>query len=247
MSMKDHWLGRFARFALAAGFLLLVRVPSSYADLLPIVPIPSGPSILSFAGTLQYDSGTGNFHSETVPLSLSGGGTPNGLALFSGDTTTIDLFVDPSGNFLSSGLGVRVTGGLDLDGDGTIDVTGTDANPLLFGKITAFGADPAGPPTRAFDGLFDIQGGLLTQPVALSGGGTASVGFMQGNTGGFFLFAESVTTGTLGDFSQSFASDSVKSEVFTPVPEPATATLGLVGFGALLGWIACRRSRRSEQ
>jgi hypothetical protein len=246
MTMTDLLWARITRFALAAGFLL-ASVSSSHAYLVPLVPIPNGPSILSFAGTLQYDSGTGRSHSETVPLSLSGGGMPNGIALSSRGTTSIDLFVDPRGSFLSRGVGVQITGGLDLAGAGTIDVTRTDANPLVLRKSTAFGADPTGPPTRGFDGLFDIQEGLLMQPVPLSGSGTAPVGFKQGSTGGFFLFAESVTAGALGDLTQSFASDSVKSEVFAAVPEPATATLGLVRVGALMSWMVCWRRWRLEQ
>jgi hypothetical protein len=194
------------------------------------------PVVFSLDGALSYNATTGRFHSETIPIVISNPSLPGGFGSFIGanDQTTIDLFVDHNGNFMSSGTGFTMRGDVDLDNDGTADASGV----LLSGVITAFGADPAGPPTRVFDGLFTIQGGALTQDIALSGGGTVFGGFPLGSTGGFFLFAENVATGTLGDFTLDFATPplSVKDNVGVAVPEPSSWVLCLM---AGVGLAAC--------
>src|SRR5262249_50143663 len=86
-----------------------------------------------------------------------------------------------------------------------------------------------------------IAGGLLTQPIPLSGGGTLPALFSVGDPGVFFLDAENVTAGTLGDFTASFASTNVKSEVVAAVPEPPAWLLLLLGGG----WVS-RGGRRGE-
>lgn len=229
---------RPAGWALAAVVALLLLPPPGRAGLVPVTLDPNGPTIDSFdGGTLTYNALTGNFHSDTTPLSLSGTFLPGSPIVFDlgfPSDLSIDLTVNHAGNLVGTGT-FQLTGALDLDGDGTDDASGT----LLTGTITDFGAN-RGPPTDPFDGIFRITGGLLTAPVSLSGGGSESVGFHVGQAGGFFLFAEDVTQGTLGDFSHSFASDSAKSEVGVVVPEPATAVLGLLG-GVLL---ACRVAGR---
>ena len=230
---------RLAGWAVAAACALLLPAPGRAATL-PIVLDPNGPTIDSAYpdGTLSYDRGTGNFHSDSVPLSITRI-DPFVFGQFSSGNVSIDLFVDTSGNFVSNGSGFVLTGGVDLDGDGTDDATGT----LLTGTITGFGADPAGPPTVAFNGTFVITGGSFTQPIPLSGGGTQDPLFNVGDIGGFFLFAESVTSGTLGDFSASFSSDSGKDLEGPVLPAPPGAVLALIGAGMLLSRSTLRRRK----
>ena len=113
---------------------------------------------------------------------------------------------------------------------------------LLSGPITAFGADPPGPPTRAFNGFFLIQGGALTQTITLSGGGTVFGGFpVGGQPGGFLLLAENVTSGILGNFAQDFASTNGKSNIGVATPEPGAWILAGTGAATLAGWGRLRR------
>jgi hypothetical protein len=156
----------------------------------------------------------------------------NGMA-----TLSFGLTVDRNGNFVSNGTGVALTGGVDIDGDGTDDASGT----LLTGAITAFGAGPAGPPTVGFNGLFRVTGGLLTSPVILSDGGKLPAQFPIGSVGGFIVFAEDVTSGILGDFAASFASDRVKPNLGLAIPEPGSLMLALAGTVALGGYGLVRR------
>jgi hypothetical protein len=224
--------------ALALIVSLLAPAPGR-AGLVNVVPDPNGPVVEGFFGSLAYDRATGNFHSETLPLTISGPSIPGGFALFSSGNAVADLFVSPGGGFVAGGSGFELTGGIDLDGDGIDDVSGA----LLSGTITAFGAEDPGPPTRTFNGLFKVTGGLLLDPVALSGGGSLSVGYRLDALGGFILSAENVTAGTLGDFSADFASDSVKGTYPLAIPEPATAGLAAIAVGLLAWRFAYRRGR----
>jgi hypothetical protein len=154
---------------------------------------------------------------------------------------TIDFFVDTSGKLVSNGLGFQVSGSLDFNGHGT--VTGV----LLTGTIILFAAPPAGPPTQSFGGLFAITGGLLTQEIVLNDGETVFGGFPVGALGGFFLSAENVTQGTLGDFTADFASTSVKDQAgIAGVPQPSSWALALLGSTevGILDFIRRRRRKR---
>jgi hypothetical protein len=246
--MKRNLSSRWAGLASAVVLQVLVAAPLCRACLLQFTLDPANPIILSFNGSLSYNSTTHNFHSETVPLTFSAPFVPGGFTSFKGDPkATVDLFVDQSGGFMATGGGFRLTGDLDLDGDGMIDVSSTDADPLVFGRIVNFGAEPPGPPTRTFNGLFEIEGGKLTQTITLTGGGTVFGGFpTNGVLGGFFLFAENVTVGTLGDFRQNFASTNVKDNVGV-TPEPGSGALGLVALVLLAsaGWFK-GRARQAE-
>jgi hypothetical protein len=228
LSMGRAALGR------AAFFLLLLPSQFCRADLLPIGPGPASPVILGFNGSLTYNAATGNFHYQSIPLTYTtAAGDVSSFSLSNPGRLTIDLMVDHAGHFVSNGSGFSLTGSLNLHGT---MVTGT----LLSGKITAFGAQSAGPPTREFDGLFTIDGGMLTQNLPRSGGGTVFGGFPLGGTGGFDLFAENVTRGILGDFTHNFASSSGKDIDFA-TPEPPTLVAGLIGAGLLAGFAAFRR------
>lgn len=222
--------------------LLLATAPSQ-AGLIPITLDPNGPTIAGeIGGTLSYNAGTGEFLSQTIPTVLSASSLPpppNALFDFSG-TTSIDLFVNADGSFRGDGSGLSISGGSLTLSDGTT-VTG----PFLTGTITAFGAQPAGVPTLTFDGLFQVTGGSLTAPIALDSGGSLPALFSVGQTGGFFVSAEDVTSGTLGDFTSSFSSDSVKDQEGSIVPEPSSLFLGLAGTGLVLGWVAARKAARA--
>ncbi len=225
--------------------LLLAAAPSR-ADLIPITLDPNGPTIQGVSGTLSYNAGTGEFQSQTTPADLGAASLPSpSFALFDfTGITTIDLFVNKTnGSFLGNGSGLSVSGGSLTLPDGT---TVTGPGPYLTGTITAFGADPPGPATRNFDGLFQVTGGSLTAPIALNSGGSLPALFTVGQTGGFFVSAEDVTSGTLGDFTSSFSSDSVKDEEGALiVPEPSSLFVGLAGTGLVLGWVAARKAARA--
>jgi len=216
----------------------LLAATSSRAGLIPITLDPNGPTIQGVSGSLSYNAGPGEFQSQTTPAVLGAASLPGMLAFFDfTGTTTINLFVNANGSFKSNGSGLSISGGTLSLSDGTV-VTG----PFLIGTITDFGADPAGPATRNFDGLFQISGGSLTAPITLIGGGTLPALFNVGQTGGFIVSAENVTSGTLGDFTSSFSSDSVKDEVGALVPEPPSLFMGLVGAGLVLGRLAVRKA-----
>jgi len=220
--------------------LLLTAAPGR-ATTLPIGLDPNGPTILGVGGNLSYNASTGEFSSQTIPtvLSLPSLSPPYTYFDFTG-TTSIDLFVNPDGSFLSNGTGLSISGG-SLTFAGTL-VTG----PFLTGTITAFGADSPGPPTRTFNGLFQVTGGSLTAPISLPSGGSQPALFTVGQTDGFFVYGEDYTSGTLGDFSSSFSSDSVKDQEGVIVPEPASLTLalGLAGTGLGLAWATARKAVR---
>lgn len=221
--------------------LLLAAAPSR-ADLIPITLDPNGPTIEGeIGGTLSYNAGTGEFLSQTIPTVLGAASLPGMFASFDlSGTTTIDLLVNTDGSFNRNGTGLSISGGSLTFTDGTM-VSGT----FLTGTITAFGADPPGPATRTFDGLFQVTGGLLTAPIALISGGSLPALFTVGQTAGFFVHAEDVTSGTLGDFTSSFSSDSVKDEEGALVPEPSSLFVALVGTGLVLGWVAARKAVRA--
>jgi hypothetical protein len=241
--MHDHPSLRRTLGALAvAGALLLFAGPGR-ADPLLQISLADSPTIQSFDGTLTYNATTGEFRADTIPLIINSNNLPPGGGFFDlsmPGSATFDFFVNKSGHLLSNGIGYSLTGSVDLDGDGTNDVSGT----LLTGTVVAFGSDPAGPPTRTFDGLFRITGGQLTSSmIPVSGGGTVDVGFRVGQLGGFFLFAEHVPPqgGTLANYNANFASDTVKDLEGVAVPAPPAVVLALLGAGLL---VAARRGRR---
>lgn len=226
---------------LALGILCLLAPATSRAGLLPIQFQPGSPIISGSGGALAYNATTGDFNLTLSSPSLIYAAPfvmPNGFTNFNG-TLTIDLDVDNKGKFVSNGSGLKLTGTVTING---ATFTGTAANPLLTGDITNFGSQPAGPPSRSFDGLFDITGGALTTTQPGSGGSSVFGGFPPGGSGGFILVAENVTSGTLGDFSRDFSSSSVKPQVGVVTPEPGSLTLLLSAAGALGAW-QLRRKR----
>jgi hypothetical protein len=214
----------------SAALWLLLPVSSARGDLLNFVLDPSSPIIFGINGNLAYNASTGDFQSKSTALTYSPAPQASGFALFSGTPKiSIDLKVDNTGAFQSAGAGIHITGKLDLDGDGNADVSGD----LLDGVINNFGAQAAGAPTWLANGTFTITGGELTNSsIPLTGGGTWDGGFPTGTLGGFYLYAENVSQGTLGDFTKNFSSTRVKSDVGL-VPEPSTWALAAAALAML--------------
>jgi hypothetical protein len=234
----------FSVLATVAAGLLVAGGPASRADIIPITFAPGGPNFSVINAVLTYDAGTGHFVSTSTPVTLNSTEiTPTGFARVTGTAgATVDLFVDRNGNFVSSGAGVLITGTVSING--TVVSGPSAADPLLAGMITAFGADRAGPPTWNYDGLFTTTGGELTKPIPQSGGGALGPFFLVGsNLNGFLLDAENVTSGILGNFSQSFSSSAGKGTIGATIPEPGSLALAALAAAVAAG--ACWAGRRA--
>jgi hypothetical protein len=221
--------------ALFLGALFLLAPPLRAGPLLPLDFQPGAPIVSGSNGDLTYNASTDEFKATLSGPTLlyASPSIPNGFALISGGSLTIDLFVSNNGNFVANGTGVTLSGSVTING---AVFTGT----LLAGTVTAFGSDPAGPPSRDFDGLFTVTGGALTQTETGSGGQSFFGGFPVGRIGAFGLIGEDVTSGTLGDFTHNFSSDRDKPLIGV-VPEPSTLALVLTGATLFVGW----RKRRT--
>jgi hypothetical protein len=246
---------RALALAYAMYVLLSTQPRSCRADLIQIPYDPNGPTVIGANGTLTYDKSSTVLQASVMEpandssfnsLILLPAGQPTNIVYLDPDppvigsaSLVINLKVDASGNFLANGSGVTLTGAVDLDGDFTDDASGT----LLTGNIIAFGAQLAGPAPWEFDGLFQITGGSLTQPVPLSGGGNQDTQFPIGAIAGFNVEAEDAVSGTLGDFAASFSSDLVKPTIGLTVPEPGSMALTLSG-GTMLCLVGLIRRRR---
>jgi hypothetical protein len=245
--MRRTFSPRFALLAVAGCCIGLWAALPARADLIPFTVQPNTPEVMGVGGSLSYDATTDVFHAQMTTSALMALVAPyanGGFAFIDNGTSSVDLKVNNNGAFAGGGM-VKITGAIDIDGDGTPDVVGTASDPLLFGAITSFGADPAGPPTRSFDGFFNIQGGELTQMIALSGGGSVQGGYSDGGQAVFLLSAENVDSGILGNFQQSFSSSSVKTFFPIPTPEPASLIVAMIG-AASLGTIMAIRSSRAR-
>jgi hypothetical protein len=222
---------------------------SSHATLITSSYVPGGPTFQAVGGTLTYDSGTKVFDASLLPVVYTPAGSPGNLVFFDPTTPdgnlslTVDLRVDNNGKFLSNGSGVTLVGALDFDSDGTDDANGT----LLTGNILAFGAGNPGQTPGSlpypFNGLFKVTGGLLSQPVPLTGGGTLAAEFPVGTLGGFNLSAETQVSGIVGNFAQSFSASNVKSDTGIVAPEPSGILMALIGSATLAGCALVRRCR----
>ena len=238
--MNEHLSLRRLGLTLALGAFYLLVPSIGRAGLLPVSFQPQGPVISGSGGDLTYNAASGDFNATLTGSSLIYAAPfvqSGGFSQFSG-SLTIDLQVNNNGQFVANGTGVSLTGAVTING---ATFTGTTANPLLTGSITAFGSDAAGPPTETFDGYFTITGGTLTQTQLGSGGMPVFGGFPDGSPGAFILSAENVTSGTLGDFSSDFSSSSVKPEFGPTVPGPSSLTLLLTTAFALGAWGLLRK------
>jgi hypothetical protein len=228
-------LRRFAQALTLGVFFVLAPALGRAGSLLPVDFQPGAPIVSGSNGDLTYNAATGDFQAALTGASLVYAApfvSPRGFTTFSG-ALNIDMIVDRNGNFVRNGTGLILTGSVTING---AVFTGTAKNPLLSARITAFGAENAGPPTRAFDGVFEISGGALTTTQTGTGGQEVFGGFSAGSLGGFILNAENVTGGTLGDFTQSFSSTGDKPLLGVLTPEPSTIVLALTGAVGLALW-----------
>jgi len=237
--MKSTFSLSFVHHGIAAGILVLMTAGLSRGGPLPpYIPDPNYPVIGSILGSITYTASTGVFQADSLPLTYTSFYTINdsswaGAAFFDLSyggiqDVSVNLALDSSGNFVSNGSGFSLSGAIDLDNDGTDDVTGA----LLTGSINDFGFDTS---LSASAGLFDITGGLLTQNINLSGGGTLFGGFTVGTLGIFVLEDIQATSGTFGDFTKDMAASfgkDTEGEALA-IAEPASFTLALVGLAAL--------------
>ncbi len=200
--------------------------PCRGQGLLPFQFDPNGPAGLGINSDLSYDASTGEFRGTSLPLTLSSSTLPGGadFVRFSGDPLlSFDFFVNPDGTFRSDGSGFDLTGTISIGGT---NISGT----LLSGDFTAFGADPASPPTWVANALFDTTGGLLTQSNPLADGTTLPAQFpIDGTQVGIDFDIEHDSSGTLGDFTQDFSGDGKVVFGPTSIPEPASWVLALIG------------------
>jgi hypothetical protein len=233
-----------SRLAIAIGVVLVSSATECRAGgLLPFDFDPNRPTILATDGSVSYTQSTGALSVQATGLFYLSNNLPGGAPQvpITNDSATINLTVDSSGNLIGTGS-LSVTGAIDFNQDGTNDVSGT----LLTGTVDAFGAaPPTGSAPWEFDGLFHFTGGDLTQSsIPLSGGGTFTDLFRLGDRGGFDLVVEQQVTGILGDFTADFSGNTNKGPVVgVAVPEPATATLGLIALAILAGWGKFRQDR----
>jgi hypothetical protein len=229
----------------ATGLLLLVPDRPCFGQgLLDFQFDPNGPLILGINGSLDYNASTGEFSGTSLPLTLSSSTLPGGESFvrFSGNPQlSFDLFVNPNGTFQKDPDGFNLSGTLSIGGT---KISGT----LLSGNFTAFGAESPGLPTWVANALVTPTGGLLTQAQTLANGSTLPPQFpIRGLSIGIDFFAENVTSGTLGDFTQSFSSSSIKDDTgLTMAPEPATWMLWTVAIAILsvFGFVTKRGTRR---
>jgi hypothetical protein len=228
--------------ALALGIQFVLAPSPCRADLLLPLDFASGaPTVAGSNGGLNYNATTHDLNATLTAPSLAYAAPfvnpGKGFALITAPKLVIDLLVDNKGNFLGTGS-VALTGTVtfNLADGGSVTFAGTSADPLLSGTIKAFGADPAGPPTRNFDGIFTIDGGALTRTMLDSKGNPVPGGFTLGNLGGFILSAENVTGGTLGDFTHNFSSSNDKPLVGVLVPVPSSLVLSLSAAVVLVWW-----------
>jgi hypothetical protein len=212
---------------LGAALAFAVGQPHA-ADATPLnLTLPTSPDIFSGQIDLTFDSASGALIANGFSLQFTYGA---GLSVdIQNGGFGIAIRVDAAGNLLPGGVGLLVTGDIDINGDTIVDYSGT----LLSGDIAAFGATGSGPGT--FEFVFDVTGGSLV-PDYFS---LPQAGVILGADG------NSTFTGSFaGDFSNlnGGAGTGTGNADTAPIPEPGTMLLlgagmaGLARFG--------RRERR---
>jgi len=110
-------------------------------------------------GTIEYAAASEELTVRATPLSFQQSpATAPGL-IFGPSSFEIDALIDNAGELIGGVVGddLKITGGVDLDGDYIADLTGT----LLTGEIIGFGALDTGTTTDKYDFKFVVTGGLL--------------------------------------------------------------------------------------
>lgn len=227
-----------AILTLGAGLFILALPTECRADPLPIAFDSNGPAIGVYAGTVTYSAGTmsgpGTLTVNATPTYFLTSNFPY-MYTMSGAALTITLSVNSSGAF-SSGT-VALTGTVDFGTNQAV------SGNLLNGTVTGFGSQGPGPAPWDFDGLFTINGGLLTQASSTP----ASDIFPNGSTGAFDLCVETETSGILGDYEANFSGSTIKGPVgLVATPEPTTATIAAIS-AAAYGAMAFVHRRRQQR
>lgn len=206
--------------ALACALLMSGTLVADAATLRPILKFPK--LDYNVSGRLDYDATT-----DTLTVS----GTPT---LFFADENAAPTFfftgaiaasiqVDQNGDLIGgvSGDDFVLSGDLDIDGDFTVDFSGT----LLTGEVILYGSEDVSATTDFFAAVFEPTGGPL-----------ASL-FLPSDIG---LTIISESSSFAGDHTVSFAG--LAKGAIGRVPEPLTATL--VGWGVGFGCLV--RPRRAS-
>jgi hypothetical protein len=238
--MRPNPSNFLALIVCTAGLSLLGPGRSCHGGgLLPFAFDPNGPTFLGANGSLSYDASIGEFRGTALPLTLSSPLLPGGadFVRFSGNPQlSFEFFVNPDGTFQKDGSGFDLTGTLSIGGT---TISGT----LLSGDFTAFGAEPAGPPTWVANALFDTSGGLLTEPIPLADGTTLPAPFAIGGPPvGVDFFAENIASSTLGDFTASFSGKIKDQGGPVSIAEPSSWVLAMIAI-ILLGLLGPVRKR----
>ncbi|WP_182870577.1 SdrD B-like domain-containing protein [Rhodopirellula sp. JC639] len=153
-------------------------------------------------GTTQYDAQSGVLSASAAPP-ITFQQSPGFFPVFVGGNPTIELAIeiDPQTGSLVGGVpgdDFIVTGEIDLDFNGTPDVTGV----LLTGEISQFGFLDAGSDAD-FDFRFIVTGGELTQPGTLNPSGDPRPVFFDGLDIGVQINSEDSSFS--GVFTQDFS------------------------------------------
>ena len=178
-------------------------------------------------GVYSYDAATDLFISSATPYYITFTGAFGDTINITGTRSyDVGFHVDTAGNFVSgiAGDDLVVRGDIDVDGNGSVDLTGD----LIRGEVTNFGWLDTGTPFDLFNFTFDFTGGALSSYYAASG-----------YKGADSMSSENSTFG--GSFATNFSGTAVKHDT-APVPEPSS--LLLLGSGLLS--VALLRVRRKK-
>ena len=121
--------------------------------------VPELPAIVyNSTGTIAYDSASEQLKVEASPLYFRQSGT-SPLRVVADGSVLMQVRVDSDGQLVGGVAGddLLVTGEIDLDGDGTVDASGT----LLTGEVLAYGWQDTSETIDNHDFRFQLTGGAL--------------------------------------------------------------------------------------
>ena len=135
--------------------LLEGRVLFSLAPVAPDYPLVTYNS----TGVLTYDASTDALDITATPLRFRETSSSPVRTIKGIRDLQLHVLVDNTGALLGgvSGDDFAIIGDIDIDGDGTIDFSGT----LLTGEVKQMGFEDSGPTTDSFEFVFGVTGGAL--------------------------------------------------------------------------------------